>query len=154
MLAADELRPPSRDDVEAIREIVVATEMFPGEMLDEMMAPFFGGDANELWFVVGTPAIGVAYAVPERMTNGTWNQLLIAVRPSDQRGGTGKRLMRNLEEQVPRRGGRLVIVETSGLPEFEPTRRFYAAIGYRCEGQIADFYDQGDDKVIFSRALA
>jgi ribosomal protein S18 acetylase RimI-like enzyme len=147
----DIIRHPSKADKPAIRQIVEATGMFPGDMLDDMMSPYFEGHPDELWFVVGEPAYAVAYAVPERLTNGTWNQLLIAVNPAVQRTGIGKALMRNLEAVAEERGARLVIVETSGVPEFEETRTFYRSIGYKEEGRIRDFYDDGDDKVIFSR---
>ncbi len=148
------IRTPRESDKDAIRAVVEATEMFPPEMLDEMMTPYFEGVETELWFVVGAPAIAVAYAIPERLTSGTWNQLLIAVKPSDQGKGIGKLLMRNLENVVERHGGRLILVETSGVPDFEDTRSFYRAIGYTEEARIRDFYDLGDDKIVFRRALA
>ena len=49
--------------------------------------------------------------------------------------------------------GRFLLVETSGLPEFEDTRRFYRTRGYGEEARIRDFYTSGEDKVIFRRAL-
>lgn len=150
---ATTIRPPRQENVAEIAKIVTATGMFPAEMLDEMMAPFFRGEADELWFVIGRPVVGVAYAVPERLTNGTWNQLLVAVDPASQGTGIGKRLMRNLEGVAAQRGGRVVIAETSGTEAFEPTRAFYRGIGYTEEARIRDFWDQGDDKIIFRRAL-
>jgi RimJ/RimL family protein N-acetyltransferase len=40
-------------------------------------------------------------------------------------------------------------VETSGLPEFEATRRFYERNGYVREARIRDFYRKGEDKIVF-----
>ena len=150
----DAIRRPSRADMAAIGSIVETTGMFPADMLEDMMAPYFGGNEDELWFVIGETARAVAYAVPERLTNRTWNQLLIAVDPAQQGQGLGKALMRNLEATVAARGGRLILVETSGVPDFEPTRTFYRAIGYTETARIPDFYDDGDDKIVFTRKLA
>ena len=53
------------------------------------------------------------------MTLGTWNMYLIAVHPAHQRRGLGAALARCVEDTLVDRGGRLLLVETSGLPEFE-----------------------------------
>jgi len=139
-------------DVEAIRALVVANDMFPGEMLDEMIAPFFSG-AEELWFVAGEVVDGVAYAAPEKLTNGTWNQLMIAVAPEAQGRGIGKALMRHLENELASKAMRMIVVDTSGAPSFEPTRGFYRAIGYEQVACIPDFWDAGDDKITFRRLI-
>jgi RimJ/RimL family protein N-acetyltransferase len=52
------------------------------------------------------------------------------------------------------RGERILLVETSGLPEFERTRAFYAKHGYEEEARIREFYRAGEDKVVFRKALA
>ncbi len=97
--------------------------------------------------------IGVAYYAPERMTSGTWNVLLIAVHPAHEGSGCGTALMRHVEADLAAHGARVVLVETSGLPEFERTRAFYRGIGYHQEARIRDFYDAGEDKIVFSKAL-
>lgn len=148
------IRKALRADAAAIGLLAEANDMFPAEMVPEMMTPYFDGDENELWFVIGDDPVAVAYAVPEKLTNGTWNQLMIAVDPTQHGKGLGKALMRNLERIVADRGGRLVLAETSGTPEFEPTRAFYRAIGYTEEARIRDFWDAGDDKIVFTRKLA
>ncbi len=51
------------------------------------------------------------------------------------------------------RGGRMLLVETSGLPDFERTRAFYRKCGYEEEARIRDFYAAGDDKVVFRKVL-
>lgn len=51
------------------------------------------------------------------------------------------------------RGGRMLLVETSGLPDFERTRRFYMKCGCEEEARIRDFYTTGDDKVVFRKVL-
>ena len=98
--------------------------------------------------------IGVAYYAPERMTVGTWNLYMIAVRPDLQGQGRGTALLRYVEQTLTARGERLLLVETSGLPSFERTRAFYHKCGYQEEARIRDFYNTGDDKIVFCKALA
>jgi hypothetical protein len=51
------------------------------------------------------------------------------------------------------KGERVLIIETSGVPSFEPTRAFYRNHGYAEEARIREFYGPGDDKVVFWKAL-
>ena len=45
------------------------------------------------------------------------------------------------------------LVETSGLPEFERARAFYRKCGYEEEARIREFYNAGEDKIVFRKAL-
>ena len=87
------------------------------------------------------------------MTSGTWNLYLIAVHPEHQGRGVGAALVRHIEHALAERGERVLLVETSGLPEFERTRAFYLANGYDEEARIREFYAAGEDKVVFRKVL-
>ena len=87
------------------------------------------------------------------MTSGTVNLLLIAVHPTRQGSGVGTAIMTHVETELARSGGRVLLVETSSLPEFARTRQFYARLGYDEEARIREFYSAGEDKVIFRKAL-
>jgi hypothetical protein len=50
-------------------------------------------------------------------------------------------------------GERVLLVETSGLPEFGRTRAFYLHLGYAEEARIREFYQAGEDKIVFRKAL-
>ncbi|MEP7055211.1 MAG: hypothetical protein ABI912_08170 [Actinomycetota bacterium] len=58
------------------------------------------------------------------------------------------------ERAVRERGGRGLLIETSGQDGFDRQRAFYAGLGYSLEARIRDFYDHGDDKVVFWKAIA
>ncbi|MBK1661359.1 GNAT family N-acetyltransferase [Paracraurococcus ruber] len=151
-----DIRPLGAGDLPAVKAVIAATGLFPADLLDAMAAPFLGGTAaGDLWFVAvadGTPC-AVAYCAPERMTDGTWNLLLIAVHPDRQGRGVGAWLTAHVERSLAGRGARILLVETSGLPEFARTRAVYQRLGYAEEARIRDFYAAGEDKVVFRRDL-
>ncbi|GAA6205023.1 GNAT family N-acetyltransferase [Thalassotalea sp. SU-HH00458] len=155
MTTAITFRALTRDDLSAVKAIIDDTEMFPSEMLDDMAAPFFDdADSQDLWFVACTDeVIGIAYCAPERMTDGTWNLLLIAIAPNCQGQGAGKQFMAFIEQHIKNNPGRILLVETSGLPEYALTRNFYPQCGYVQVACIPDFYQAGDDKIVFLKKL-
>ncbi|OYW68348.1 MAG: hypothetical protein B7Z40_03370 [Bosea sp. 12-68-7] len=121
-----------------------------------MTALFLSGTVqDDLWFIVieDGAACAVAYCAPERMTNGTWNLLLIAVQEEHQGRGLGRQLTQQLERTLPGRGARILLVETSSLPSFERTRAVYRRLGYVEEARIREFYAAGEDKVVFWKRL-
>jgi hypothetical protein len=46
-----------------------------------------------------------------------------------------------------------MLIETSSLPRYEPTRRFYLKHGYEPAAVLRDFYADGDDPVVFGKRL-
>lgn len=149
------IRPIVPDDLPALKETIDATGLFPSDLLDEMVAGYFDGSAaDDAWLTVDDDGpVAVAYYAPERMTVGTWNLYLIAVRPDRQGRGHGAALLRHIEGALAARGARVLLIETSGLPEFARTRAFYARRGYDEEARIREFYQAGEDKIIFRKAL-
>ncbi len=59
--------------------------------------------------------------------------------------------MRHIENDVREARGRLLLIETSSLPHYEPTRRFYLKHGYETAAVLADYYADGDDMVVFRK---
>ena len=73
---------------------------------------------------------------------------------SDRHGkGHGASLVKQVERELQGRTARLLIVETSGLPEFAPARAFYAKCGFGHEASIKNFFAAGDDKLVFTKPL-
>lgn len=147
------IRPTTPDDFIALKNVIEATGLFPAEMLDGMLSDYFGGETeNDYWLTDdnnGPKAF--AYFAPERMTQGTWNLYLIAVHPDQQNQGRGTSILREVERILAARAARVLLVETSGLPSFEGTRAFYRKCGYDEEARIRDFYQDGEDKVVFRK---
>lgn len=150
-----DIQPLSSSDLAALKAVISANDLFPPDMLDEMTSTYLSGETqDELWVTVSDPTpVALAYARPEMMTEDTWNLLLIAVAPDRHSQGIGQILMAHMEGLIRSKQGRILIVETSGLPEFDRTRSFYERLGYDREACIREFYAPGDDKVVFRRAL-
>lgn len=150
------VREAKPSDMTAMKSIIDSTGLFPSEMLDEMVAPFFeGNEAAETWLIIEhlDEVVGLAYCASERMTEGTKNLLLIAVHQDKQDCGYGTALLTQLESKLKDRSNRVLLVETSGLPEFHATRRFYVKNGYTEEARIRHFYKEGEDKIVFWKHL-
>jgi hypothetical protein len=57
------------------------------------------------------------------------------------------------EDKLKTSAVRVLLVETSGLPEYKLTRDFYPKCGYKQVAVIPEYYDSGDDKVVFWKSL-
>ena len=90
---------------------------------------------------------------PAPLTEGTWDIYWVAVRQVKQKRGVGGALVAAAEDNIRKANGRLIVIETSSLPSYEKTRRFYTRRGYNGACHVADFYAEGDDKVIFQKRL-
>lgn len=148
----DPIRLLRRDDLARAQVLIAAVDLFPPEMLPDMAAPFLDGSTEELWLFAGD-GVGLAYAAPERLTEGTWNLLLLAVDPAQQGRGLGRALVAAVERDLAAASARLLLVETSGVAEFAGQRRFYRTLGFRQEARIRGYYQPGDDKIIFAKNL-
>lgn len=148
------IRPVTASDLPSLRQVIGAAGLFPADLLDGTVAVYLQDDGDDLWLAcdAGGPG-GVLYCAPERLTEGTWNMLLVAVHPDRQREGLGTALVQHLEALLAARGERILLVETSGLPEFEATRAFYCRRGYAEEARIREFYRDGEYKIVFRKAL-
>lgn len=113
------------------------------------------GDANYAFRVYrdGERVLGFSCHGRRDLTVGTYDLYWIATDMAARRRGVGRALLAHVEEEIRQAGGRLIVVETSGTPAYEPTREFYRSCGYQAEATIRDFYKPGDDLVIFTKRL-
>ena len=97
--------------------------------------------------------IGFAYYAPTAMTDRGWHLYWIAVSKQTQARGVGSELLRYVEDDIRRQRGRQLLIETSSLPHYELTRRFYLKHGYEQACVQPDYYADGDDMVVFRKRL-
>ena len=151
------MRAITKSDLSDLKEVIDSTELFPADLLDEMTEGFFlHPNAPDIWLTkeVNQKPIAVAYCAPERMTEGTFNLYLIAIHKNFQGQGFGSEIMSYVENHLRNIGARILIVETSSLPDFELTRQFYDKLGYNREAVIKEFYQKGEDKIVFWKKLS
>ncbi len=155
-----EIRPVRPRDRGAIQRIVESTGNFTPletatalELVDEALAR--GESSGYLVYVLVDEGRTVGYVCigPTPLTLGTWDLYWIAVERTGQGRGYGQRLLAYAEDEVHRRGGRLLLIETSSQESYGATIRFYERAGYRLEARIRNFYKPGDDKLVFARDL-
>ena len=154
-----ELVIPTVTDSLSILEIARGIHLFDQgdvETIQELWQEFTSKGDTESWYhFLAARREGdlVGFAVYGRrpLTKGTFDLYWIAVHGHHHRQGIGDFLLHAVEAKVQEAGGHLLIAETAGKPEFEPTRRFYIGSGYTLEGHLRDFYDLGDDLMIYTR---
>jgi ribosomal protein S18 acetylase RimI-like enzyme len=140
-----------------IQDIAARTRLFNKEEVETVAAlwedyvtvgPVVGG-YNFIVDREGDQVLGFSCYGPRDLTTGVFDLYWIAVDSNAHRNGVGRRLLTATEEEVRRAGGRILIAETSGTVDYEPTRKFYLSMGYILEASIKDFYSEGDDLAIF-----
>jgi ribosomal protein S18 acetylase RimI-like enzyme len=152
---------PEKKDGAQILSITAKNTVFNQEeveCIDELWEEYVtqGSDKSGYYFLVDKEddhVLGYSCYGPRSLTSGTFDLYWIAVDPTIHRGGVGRKLLTASEEAILKLSGRLIVVETSGLPVYEPTRKFYLATGYTLEATLKDFYSDGDDLVIFTKHL-
>jgi ribosomal protein S18 acetylase RimI-like enzyme len=145
-------------DAEALISIVEGSGQFDADGIAHVkgtLEHYLSGESEAIWLTADdTEPVGVAYCAPEAMTDGTWNLLMLWTRKDRGGQGHGKALVEKVAFDAIARGARLLIVETSGLPDFEPARAFYAKCGFKQEARIRNFFAAGDDKLVYTKPLA
>jgi len=129
-------------------EVVVAEEV-----IDSYLEKSLSSGYHILVVEEGSAVAGYVCYGPTPLTSGTWDMYWLAVDAGRQGQGIGRALMAFAEERIRESDGRLIIIETSGRPQYEKTRRFHMSQGYAEIGRMADFYAPGDDKLFFEKRL-
>lgn len=87
------------------------------------------------------------------LTDWTFDLYWIAVDPNIHGKGLGSKLVKHMETDLRTNGGKIILIETSGKPEYENERKFYTKNGYEVQTIIKDFYRSGDDLFIYRKYL-
>lgn len=145
-------------DRQAVRRLVEATRFFRADEVDVAVelveTRLEKGAASGYEFVFAgeqEQVLGYACYGPIPCTLGSWDLYWIAVDPAAQGQGLGRRLLDEAERQIVAAGGRQIYIETSGRPQYAPTRGFYERCGYTVASVLTDFYAPGDDKVTWRK---
>jgi ribosomal protein S18 acetylase RimI-like enzyme len=121
------------------------------EVLDDYHDSNHGHGHKAVTYEQDGHIIGFAYYAPAEMTDRTWYLYWIAVSKQTQAKGVGGGLLHYLEDDIRKNHGRVLFIETSSLPHYELTRRFYLKHGYEVTAVLRDYYSDGDDMVVFRK---
>lgn len=153
------IRPMEARDKAPVLGLVRATGFFTEPevgVAEELMDIYLGqpGQKDYQVAVVENEAGGVAGYMtwgPTPLAEDAYDLYWMAVAPSEQGKGRGRELVRWLEDEVRRRDGRVIIIETSSQPKYHGTRRFYIDLEYQEVARVPNFYRAGDDRVIYAK---
>lgn len=129
-------------------EVTVAEELIDSYLAHGISSGYHIQIAEDEGKVVGYVCFGETPC-----TVGTWDIYWIAVDKARRGMSIGKTLSNAAEDAIKQAGGRLIIIETSSIPSYENTRKFYFARGYEEVARIPNFYTIGDDKLILQKKL-
>ncbi len=83
----------------------------------------------------------------------SWDLYWIAVHNSARNRNLGTLLLKAVEDDIIKHGGKILWIETSGRPLYTSTEAFYRKNGYILQASLKDFYGPGDPKQIYSKEL-
>lgn len=99
-------------------------------------------------------AIGYICYGPAPMTQGTFDLYWIVVDPRFQGHGVGSKLLDFLEGAVREGKGRMILIDTSSIPQYEKTQKFYVRHGFQEVARVPDYYHPGNDRITFCKKLS
>jgi GNAT superfamily N-acetyltransferase len=147
---------PVKKDITRIREIVGSSGFFYDfetdvavELAEERLEE---GESSGYHFVFAeVDGVPVAYSCfgHVEMTKSCFDLYWIATHHDFRGKGIGKKLLDETCRQAKKKGCTMMIAETSGREKYAPTRAFYDSAGFALEATIRDYYDKGDDKLIY-----
>ncbi len=83
----------------------------------------------------------------------SWELYWIAVHQDSRNKKLGSALLKAIEDNVRKAGGKILWIETSGRPLYASTEGFYKRNGYELQASLKDFYGPGDPKQIYAKVL-
>jgi ribosomal protein S18 acetylase RimI-like enzyme len=155
------IRPTIPEDTPALVELARTTGVFNPqdlEALREVLDDYHASNRDLghecITYEPGGRIVAFAYFAPASMTQNTWYLWWIAVTKENHARGTGGKLLHHVEEEVRKKQGRVMFIETSSLPSYDLTRRFYLKHGYEQHAVLREYYADGHHMVIFRKRLS
>lgn len=148
-------------DRKSIEEILRSTDFFYEfeiqtalEIADETLEK--GSEKSGYYWLKITDEDGViAFANygKNAFSTHSWELYWIAVHQNSRNKKLGSVLLKAIEDDVRKLGGKILWIETSGRPLYASTEGFYRKNGYELQASLKDFYGPGDPKQIYSKVL-
>ncbi len=152
---------PVFEDIKSIRDIAESTGFFRADEIDiavelvEERLKKGKSSGYEFLFAChnGKPVAYSCYGLIP-CTVKSYDLYWIAVRNNYRGTGIGSYLLKLTEQKIAGAGGNGIYAETSSREQYESTRKFYEKNNYQIKACFEDFYDDGDNKVVYVRYLS
>jgi GNAT superfamily N-acetyltransferase len=151
---------PEKRDIKRVMEIVESTKFFydheveiAAELVAERLAQ---GESTGYYFVFAeVDGVTAAYACfgPITMSKTCFDLYWIATHNDFRGKGIGRQLLEETYKHARNMGCKIIIAETSGLEHYAPTRAFYISNKFDLEATLKNFYDEGDDKLFYTKRI-
>jgi GNAT superfamily N-acetyltransferase len=150
-----------KEDRKNIEEILRSTDFFYEfeiqtalEIADETISD--GMEKSGYFWMKVTDEDGVVafanYGKNEFSTH-SWELYWIAVHQNSRNKKLGSVLLKAIEDDVRKAGGKILWIETSGRPLYASTEAFYIHNGYKLHASLKNFYGPDDPKQIYAKVL-
>jgi ribosomal protein S18 acetylase RimI-like enzyme len=157
-----EIRPLIQKDRERLHAILISTRVFTSEEISVAMEliDIVLNDRKQKDYEIACMVddrdhpIGYICYGPIPMTQGTFDLYWIVVDPGYQCQGIGSELLNYLEKEVRKKEGRMILVDTSSIPQYERSQKFYLNEGFHEVARVPDYYHPGNDRITFCKRLA
>ena len=155
------IRPLTQKDRASLHSMLIETRVFTSEEIAVAMEliDIVLKDPEQKDYRVDCMAddqdrpVGYICYGPVPMTQGAFDLYWIAVKPRFQGQRIGFRLLDFLEEIVRASGGRMILVDTSSIPQYEKTQKFYSRKGFEEVARVPDYYRPGNDRITFCKRI-
>jgi len=97
--------------------------------------------------------IGYACWGPRELSGNGYDLYWICADPAVHSRGVGRALMNAVEEEIRKRNGVWLVIETSDSDHYAPARRLYERCGYTLAMLLKDFYHDGDGLCTYTKRL-
>jgi len=151
---------PEKSDIKRVMEIVESTKFFYDhevEIAAELVAERLAlGESTGYYFVFAeVDGVTAAYACfgPITMSKTCFDLYWIATHNDFRGKGIGRQLLEETYKHARNMGCKIIIAETSGLEHYAPTRAFYISNKFDLEATLKNFYDEGDDKLFYTKRI-
>ncbi len=101
----------------------------------------------------GGQLVGYACWGPRDLSGNGYDLYWICTDPGVQGKGVGTALLRRVEDEIRKRNGVWLVIETSDTAHYAPARRLYERCGYTLSMYLPDFYHDGDGMCTYTQRL-
>ena len=149
------IHPSPPGDRQEILELTRATHVFTREEEDtvlELFDAYRDHPASGYLFLSARNAdtlVGFACWGETALTEGAFDLYWLCTSPDAQRRGVGRSLFERVQQLALERGGRLIVIWTSGSGPYAGAVGFYERMGCALMSRIPDFYRPGDDLLVY-----